>query len=327
MPEPVLDALCARCAREGAEGLRADLTIHKAAAALAAYEGRTTVTEADVEAVAELALAHRRTRPPQGPPPSSPPPSNDRDRDAPNEPNRPQMPRQQYFASGDRPDQGRAEAAPEPGDGGGSDEGETRVLPAADPAALASWSPRVSPPRKQAPAGRRGRLAATDRRGAFIGAAVPRGRTTDPALAATLRAAAPWQSSRGWSAGAPLIVRPDDLREKVRARPSRHLVLFVVDASRSMGARERMRQTKAAVLSLLVDAYQKRDRVGLITFGKGGLGWSCRRPVACRSPPGTWPSFPSAARPRWPRGYVWRVAGDRRPRGVGSRGSRPWSSC
>jgi magnesium chelatase subunit D len=67
-----------------------------------------------------------------------------------------------------------------------------------------------------------------------------------------------------------VILRPADLRDKVRVRPARHLILFVVDASRSMGARKRMAQTKAAVLSLLVDAYQKRDRVGLITFGGGG---------------------------------------------------------
>ena len=67
-----------------------------------------------------------------------------------------------------------------------------------------------------------------------------------------------------------MVLRPDDLRIKVRARPARHTILFVVDSSRSMGARARMRQTKAAVLSLLVDAHQKRDRVGLITFGKGG---------------------------------------------------------
>src|SRR4051812_22817097 len=64
VPTPVLDALCARCAREGADGLRADLTIYKAASALAAYEGRTEATQEDVEAVAELALAHRRTSPP-----------------------------------------------------------------------------------------------------------------------------------------------------------------------------------------------------------------------------------------------------------------------
>jgi magnesium chelatase subunit D len=64
-----------------------------------------------------------------------------------------------------------------------------------------------------------------------------------------------------------MVLKVSDLRVKVRATPTRHLILFVVDASRSMGARKRMSQTKAAVLSLLVDAYQKRDRVALITFG------------------------------------------------------------
>jgi magnesium chelatase subunit D len=103
-----------------------------------------------------------------------------------------------------------------------------------------------------------------------VRAAVPVGRARDPALDATLRAAAPWQAARGRAADQILILRRGDIRVKVRARPSQHLILFVVDASRSMGARERMRQTKAAVLSLLVDAYQKRDRVGLITFGGPG---------------------------------------------------------
>jgi magnesium chelatase subunit D len=96
---------------------------------------------------------------------------------------------------------------------------------------------------------------------------VPGGRARDPALGATLRAAAPWQAARGRIAGGPLILRARDLRDKVRVRPAQHLILFVVDASRSMGARKRMAQTKGAVLSLLVDAYQKRDRVGLIAFG------------------------------------------------------------
>jgi magnesium chelatase subunit D len=43
-------------------------------------------------------------------------------------------------------------------------------------------------------------------------------------------------------------------------------VLFAVDASGSMAARQRMRAVKGAVLSLLLDAYQRRDKVGLVTF-------------------------------------------------------------
>jgi magnesium chelatase subunit D len=101
----------------------------------------------------------------------------------------------------------------------------------------------------------------------FVRARAPRERCVDPAIEATLRAAAPWQPSRGRGDGQQLIVRPTDLREKVRRSPTRHLVVFVVDSSRSMGARRRMAATKGMVLSLLVDAYQKRDLVGLVAFG------------------------------------------------------------
>ncbi|MBE1530318.1 putative cobaltochelatase [Actinomadura algeriensis] len=84
-------------------------------------------------------------------------------------------------------------------------------------------------------------------------------------LTATLRAAAPHQSARGRD-GTGLVVRPGDLRETVRDGREGNLVLFVVDASGSMAARARMRAVKGAVLSLLLDAYQRRDKVGLITF-------------------------------------------------------------
>jgi magnesium chelatase subunit D len=59
---------------------------------------------------------------------------------------------------------------------------------------------------------------------------------------------------------------PADLREAVREGREGNLVLFAVDASGSMAARQRMRAVKGAVLSLLLDAYQRRDKVGLVTF-------------------------------------------------------------
>ena len=49
-----------------------------------------------------------------------------------------------------------------------------------------------------------------------------------------------------------------------------NLVLLVVDASGSMAARRRMAAVKAAAMSLLLDAYQRRDKVGLITFRGAG---------------------------------------------------------
>jgi magnesium chelatase subunit D len=62
------------------------------------------------------------------------------------------------------------------------------------------------------------------------------------------------------------VLRRDDLREAVREGRESNLVLFVVDASGSMAARQRMSAVKGAVLSLLLDAYQRRDKVGLVTF-------------------------------------------------------------
>lgn len=63
-------------------------------------------------------------------------------------------------------------------------------------------------------------------------------------------------------------IRPDDFQRKVRVKRTANLVLFVVDASWSMAVSERMAATKGAILSLLTDAYQRRDRVGLVVFQK-----------------------------------------------------------
>ncbi|MFD9334769.1 putative cobaltochelatase [Streptomyces sp. NPDC060028] len=112
-------------------------------------------------------------------------------------------------------------------------------------------------------AGRRSR--ARTAHGRTTGAVRPRGQLTKLHLAATIQAAAPHQKARGRS-GRGLVVRGDDLRQATREGREGNLVLFVVDASGSMAARQRMSAVKGAVLSLLLDAYQRRDKVGLITF-------------------------------------------------------------
>ncbi|MFI6298558.1 putative cobaltochelatase [Nonomuraea sp. NPDC050790] len=115
--------------------------------------------------------------------------------------------------------------------------------------------------------GRRSR--ARTPRGRATGARVPHGRVRDLHLPATLLAAAPYQKERG-RRGPGLLLRGGDLREVVREGRESNLVLFVVDASGSMAARRRMTAVKTAVLSLLLDAYQRRDKVGLVTFrGRG----------------------------------------------------------
>ncbi|MER5320285.1 putative cobaltochelatase [Streptosporangium roseum] len=101
--------------------------------------------------------------------------------------------------------------------------------------------------------------------GRTTGARTPEGRPASLHLKATVGAAAPYQLGRGRS-GPGLLLRREDLREAVREGREGNLVLFVVDASGSMAARQRMRAVKTAVLGLLLDAYQRRDKVGLVTF-------------------------------------------------------------
>ncbi len=108
----------------------------------------------------------------------------------------------------------------------------------------------------------------TDRkRGRYIQARPARGKPKDIAFDATLRAAAPYQLRRDRTERA-LAVEKEDIHDKVRVRRAANLILFVVDASWSMAAAERMEATKGAIMSLLLDAYQRRDQVGLVVFQK-----------------------------------------------------------
>lgn len=116
-------------------------------------------------------------------------------------------------------------------------------------------------------AGRRSRTRTDRKRGRYIQARPAQGKATDLAFDATIRAAAPYQRERD-SGDLAFAIRKQDLQEKVRVRRTANLILFVVDASWSMAVAERMQATKGAIMSLLGDAYKRRDRVGLIVFQK-----------------------------------------------------------
>ncbi len=138
--------------------------------------------------------------------------------------------------------------------------GEQRPVAAAEPFRTKTLS---VPGLGEGAAGRRSR--ARTEHGRTTGSRRPEGALTKLHLAATVRAAAPHQRARG-RVGRGLVVRRDDLRQATREGREGNLVLFVVDASGSMAARQRMSAVKGAVLSLLLDAYQRRDKVGLVTF-------------------------------------------------------------
>lgn len=116
--------------------------------------------------------------------------------------------------------------------------------------------------------GRRSRTHTDRKRGRYI-MARPANGSTDIAFDATIRAAAPFQNQRAEKRKRlAFAIEKHDLQRKVRVKRTANLVLFVVDASWSMAVAERMNATKGAILSLLMDAYQRRDRVGLIVFQK-----------------------------------------------------------
>ncbi len=118
-------------------------------------------------------------------------------------------------------------------------------------------------------AGRRSRTHTERKRGRYVQSRPSAGKPDDLAFDATLRAAAPFQNQRLEDRKkVAFSVHSSDYMRKVRVRRASNLILFLVDASWSMAVAERMQATKGAILSLLTDAYQRRDRVGLIVFQK-----------------------------------------------------------
>lgn len=119
--------------------------------------------------------------------------------------------------------------------------------------------------------GRRSVTRTDRKRGRYIRAVPAGNKTNDIAFDATLRAAAPYQKARAKQkedSGMAYALRKSDLQRKIRVKKAGNLILFAVDASWSMAVSERMQATKGAIMSLLTDAYQRRDRVGLVVFQK-----------------------------------------------------------
>lgn len=117
--------------------------------------------------------------------------------------------------------------------------------------------------------GRRGLTLSEDTRGRCIGYMIPRGKPRDVALGATIRVAAPHQPERERN-GLAIAIHKEDVRDKVRVRRKGSKILFVVDGSGSMDSQSRMVAVKGTILSILKDAYLRRDMVGLVVFRGDG---------------------------------------------------------
>ena len=285
LSDEVLVAVAEVCAAFEVDGLRADIVTARTAVAHAAWCGRTEVTREDVRAAARLALPHRRRRNPfDSPhadderleqalddalgPEEQPDPDPDPDPDGgpdggPDGPGGEPAGQHQPPGAAPRPDeQSSPEQQPRPA---GAPAGTTASSAESFRARLLQaqgTNRRVS----RAAAGRRSRAESTTGRRVGAVAATDARARGGLHLLETVLAAVPHQHARGRTDG-PLRLAPGDLRVAVREGREANLVLFCVDASGSMAARRRMGEVKAAILSLLLDAYQRRDTVGLVTFG------------------------------------------------------------
>ena len=248
-----LNRIAALCAAFDVDGMRADLVVARTAVAHAAWRGADSVSEEDIRVAAELALPHRRRRDPFDDPGIDP-----GDLDA------------ALSASADD----ESEPDPDPPGGGQSADGTAETTPRQPNSS--------SPTRSSAPpapefrtrvlkvpgvgdghAGRRS--PARNAAGAMIGASATPEQGHGVHLFATLLAAANRRTGAG-----PLRPDAEDIRRAARIGREGNLVIFVVDASGSMAARDRMTAVTGAALSLLRDAYQRRDKVAVITFRSTG---------------------------------------------------------
>jgi len=260
LDEDILFRISTLCAELGVDGLRGDLVTAKTARTLAAWDARNEVVLDDVKRAALLALSHRRRRGPFEQPGMDPEDlENVLSEDRPDPPDDPGGGSIGPATSENDREVSSGVRDPEPSEAHkGAGERSHAASEPFDPVRL-----EVTEKGKGGPLGRRSRVSGET--GHPVADRENAGRPRDVALAATVRAAAPHQRARGGE-GPGIEVRTCDLRQNVREGREGNLILFLVDASGSMAARKRMSAVKGAVLSLLNDAYQRRDKVALISF-------------------------------------------------------------
>ncbi|MFA5983987.1 MAG: magnesium chelatase subunit D family protein [Methylococcaceae bacterium] len=242
LADNLLELISHLCCEFEVTSLRADIVIYKAARALAALNGRTLVTSDDIRTAAELALPHRRRRKPFEQP------GLDKER------------LDQLMQQAQQPPNGtnmqmegsQRDNVPEAGP-------DAAIEPEVFAAVAAGNNPKitVASPSLYARVGKRN-LAKLAPRGRIIQVKADQN-PSSLAVAATLRSAAVRD-------GKNFKVTKNDLHQQVRSGKTANLIIFIVDASGSMAAQQRMEAVKGAVLSLLTDAYQQRDQVAVISF-------------------------------------------------------------
>jgi magnesium chelatase subunit D len=247
IPEDILNTIAKICLEFEVHGHRADFLIARTAKTIAAYNQRKSVNEQDIQEAAELVLPHRMRRMPF----EEPKPVSEKVQ---------RIIRQRKTPA--------SESEHESGDSEGSDEDKESdsYMPEGAIRRKSDKTLDIGGPKKakiklnkdkkkRVGSGRRTRTLSTHS-GKYVKARMPEGKTTDIAIDATIRAAVARKGD--------LKIEKEDLREKVRAKKVSSVIMFVVDASGSMAAMRGLEMAKKAVMALLEDSYQKRDKVGFI---------------------------------------------------------------
>lgn len=273
LPTDAIRTLASQYAHQaGCEGNRCEIILTLTAGAVAAWNGRNYIAQEDLKEAAIFVLPHRKRQeqPPQSDPAESTQNGTDKEnnhRDASPDNDHPSSDSAPSFQEQDGNDGTEIETSAPEYDSAAPEE---QLVEGTD-VALVSALPSIPRDRLfRQGSGRRSKTKSGTSKGRYAGfTQSPAPFQRDLALDATLRAAAPYQRYRDHSDCA-VALTDSDLRYKVRENHVGATIVFVVDASGSMGARKRMKATKEAILSMLLDSYQKRDRIGLVAFRKEG---------------------------------------------------------
>jgi magnesium chelatase subunit D len=254
LPDSELRRIAALCAAFDVDGMRADLVVARTAVAHAAWRGADTVLEEDIRVAAELALPHRRRRDPFDDPGLDPEQLDEAMQQAGESADQEPEPDPEPPGGGESPSNGESSDHPVP-----QRNSTSATRPSAPPSAVFRTRALVVPGVGEGAPGRRSR--ARNRTGTVVSSTAHATEGHGLHVFGTLLAAAGHQRVPGRPR--PM---PDDVRHAIREGREGNLVIFVVDASGSMAARDRMSAVSGAALSLLRDAYQRRDKVAVITF-------------------------------------------------------------
>ena len=280
--EAMMQLVAQMCAQAFCAGHRAEIYLLEAARAIAALEKRTYILPKDMQEAAVYVLAHRMRTPPEAPEMEQEQQQNeeqeqneeqqsDEQDDAPEQPDElpppPPLPDNEDDSSDENSDENNEQDEKQE-----QEQNSNQLVPEEQ---IADIDRTFKIPKLILDMGKNttlrrgsGKRSATKtdlKQGRYVRAELPKAKVEDLAFDATIRAAAPYQKMREAN-GCALNIQKEDLRQKVREKRIGNTFLFAVDASGSMGARERMRAVKGAIFYMLQDAYQKRDRVGMVAF-------------------------------------------------------------